>query len=105
MGNGASRHLRKMSDRYDLLACDIHQQAIDEALSFFQEAFWWGKQDTYIVRKIALPFRGERWQDHSGDRYNASLYVMANHGAASGPSTMLAVAAEVKRPRAAGVAR
>ncbi len=29
------------------------------AIAFFQEAFWWGKQDTYIVRKVFAPSRSE----------------------------------------------
>lgn len=27
------------------------------ALLFFQEAFWWGKQDTFVVRRVANEFR------------------------------------------------
>lgn len=27
------------------------------AVMFFQEAFWWGKQDVFIVRKVATDFR------------------------------------------------
>jgi SAM-dependent methyltransferase len=33
------------------------EQSERAALVFFQEALWWGKQDTYIVRKVPVPFR------------------------------------------------
>jgi SAM-dependent methyltransferase len=44
------------------------------SLTLFQESLWWGRQDTYVIRKAPLPFGPPRPDRHALQRNVAALH-------------------------------